>query len=63
MVDELVFETTPEGFDEGVDVAVTLAAHGGDESVLREHLAISGTGELAAAIGVKEEFFGEPAVA
>ena len=29
MIDEFVFEAAPEGFDEGVIVAVALAAHRG----------------------------------
>ncbi len=34
MVDQLVFEGTLEGFDEGVVVAVSFATHGSDEMVL-----------------------------
>ena len=34
MVDRLLFEGNPEGFDEGVVVAVSFATHGSDEMVL-----------------------------
>lgn len=46
VIDDLVFETAPEGFDEGVVVAVAFAAHGGDQTVLGEELPVSGTGKL-----------------
>jgi hypothetical protein len=32
MIDQLVFEAAPEGLDEGIVVAIALAAHGGDEN-------------------------------
>src|SRR5438067_2349682 len=55
MVDQLVFEAAPEGFDEGVVIAVALAAHGSNQAMLSEHMTVSGTGKLAAAIGVEDE--------
>ena len=55
MIDELVFEAAPEGFDKGVIVAVAFAAHGSEQSMLREQLAVGGAGELAPAIGVEDE--------
>ena len=38
MIDQLVFEAAPEGFDEGVIVAVAFATHGSEQAMLREHL-------------------------
>ena len=34
VVDQLVFKTAPEGFDEGVIIAVAWAAHGSAEAML-----------------------------
>ena len=34
MIDQLVFKATPEGFDEGVVVAVSFSTHGSNEMVL-----------------------------
>lgn len=42
VIDQLVFEAAPEGFDEGIVVAVALATHGGDQAVVREHVPIGG---------------------
>src|SRR5438128_7582406 len=55
MIDELVFEAAPEGFDEGVIVTVALATHGRAQTMLRQDLTVSGAGELAPTIGVKDE--------
>ena len=55
MIDQLVFDAAPKGFDKGVVVAVISATHGSDEVVLCQDLAISGAGELAAPIGMKDE--------
>ena len=55
VVDDFVFEAAPEGFDEGVVVAIAFAAHGSDEAVLSQKLPISRAGELGAAIGVNDE--------
>ena len=52
MIDQLVFETAPEGLDKGVIVAVALAAHGSEQTVLSEHLPVSCAGKLASPIGV-----------
>ena len=38
MVNDFVFETAPERFDEGVVVTVAFAAHGSDQAVLGEDL-------------------------
>ena len=35
VVDEFIFEAAPEGFDEGVIVAVALSTHGRTEIMLR----------------------------
>ena len=55
MVDQFVFERAPEGFDESVVVAVAFAAHGSEQAVLSEYLAIGSAGELTTAIGVDDE--------
>jgi hypothetical protein len=55
MVDQFVFEGAPEGFDEGVVVAVSFATHGSDEMVLSQDLPVSGTGERGAAVRVDDE--------
>ena len=55
VIDDFVFKAAPEGFDEGVVVTVAFAAHGSDQTVLGEDLAVSGTGELHPAIGVDDE--------
>ena len=62
MIDQLVFEAAPEGLDEGIVVAIALAAHGGDEPVLSQELPVSRAGELAAAIGEKAQSTGGPAL-
>jgi hypothetical protein len=41
MIDQLIFESAPEGFDEGVIIAVALAALGSDQAVLGQDLPIS----------------------
>ena len=53
--DGLVFQAAPEGFDEGVVVAVALAAHGGDQAVSGEFLPIGVAGKLGAAIRVDDQ--------
>ena len=55
MVNEFVFEHTPKGFDEGVVIAVAFAAHGREQTVLIEQLAVGCAGELGAAIRVDDE--------
>ena len=55
MINQLVFECAPEGFDKGVVVTIAFAAHGSDQPVLSEQLAVGGAGELATAIGVDDE--------
>ena len=55
MVDQLVFQATPEGFDEGVVIAVACAAHGSDEMVLSQEVPVSGASELGAAVRVDDE--------
>ena len=56
MIDQLVFEAAPEAFDKRVVVAVAFAAHGSEQAVLGEQLAIGRAGELATAIGVEDEW-------
>ena len=34
VVDDFIFKAAPEGFDEGVVVAISFATHGGGEAVL-----------------------------
>jgi len=55
MENEFVFERAPKGLDEGVVVAVALAAHGSKQTVLSEHLAVACAGELSSPIGVDDE--------
>ena len=55
MIDQFVFESAPKGFDKGVVVAVAFAAHGREQTVLGEHLAVGGAGELSSPIGVDNE--------
>ena len=55
VIDEFVFESAPEGLDVGIIVAIAFATHRRGKAVLSEHLAISGAGELATAIGVEDE--------
>jgi hypothetical protein len=62
VVDHFIFEAAPEGFDKGVVVAVAFPAHGSDQAMLSEELAISGAGKLRAAIGVDDEGPGGPAL-
>ena len=57
MVNEFVFEATPKRFNEGIVVAVALTSHRSEQSVLGQDMAISGAGELGAAIGVDDEWF------
>ena len=54
-IDEFVFKRAPERFHGGVIVAVAAAAHGGNEAVLVEDLAILRTGVLHATIGVMDQ--------
>jgi len=51
---ELVLEGAPEGFHDGVVVAVGLAAHGRSYVVVVQHGTIGGAGVLDASIGVME---------
>lgn len=55
VIDHFVFEAAPEGFDEGVIVAIAFAAHGRDETVLGEDLAVSRAGKLGASIRVDDK--------
>ena len=55
VVNQFIFEATKKAFDKSVIVAVAFASHGSGQIVLSEELAISGTGELATAIGVDDE--------
>ncbi len=55
MIDQLVFEAAPERFDEGVIVAVTGTTHGSEQTMLSQHLAVSGAGELTAPIEVDDK--------
>ena len=57
MVNEFVFEAAPKRFNEGIVVAVALTSHRSEQSVLGQDMAISGAGELGAAIGVDDEAF------
>lgn len=61
-VDQFQFEGAPEGFHEGVVVAVAFPAHGGDQAGLGQGGAIVVCGVLDAAIGVTEQVFGCVAV-
>jgi hypothetical protein len=62
VIDQLVFEAAPERLDKSVIVTVALAAHGSDEAVLGQDLAISGAGELRSAVGVDDKFSRRPAL-
>jgi hypothetical protein len=55
VIDDFMFEAAPEGFDEGVVVAVAFATHGSNQTMLEEEWPVSGTGELHAALGVDDE--------
>ena len=55
VVDNFVFKAAPEGFDEGVVVAIAFATHGSDQAVLSQDLPVSGAGELHAAIRVDDK--------
>ncbi len=55
VIDQFVFEAAPERLDKGVIVAVTGAAHGSEQTMLSQDLAISDAGELTAPIGVDDE--------
>ena len=61
-IDQFPFEGTPEAFHGGVVVAITRAAHGGDQACPCEGVAIIGGGILDPAIGVAEELGGRLAV-
>ena len=52
MINQLVFESAPEGFDKGVVVTVAFAAHGSEQTVLSEQLSVGCAGELSSPIGV-----------
>jgi len=56
MVDDFVFKAAPEGFDEGVIVAVASAAHRSNQPMLSKELPVSSAGELGAAIGVNDRW-------
>ena len=49
------FKRAPEGFHDGVVVAVCFAAHAGNQSVLLERLAVGSAGILYATIGVMDD--------
>ena len=55
MIDQLVFKAAPKGFNEGVVVAVSWTAHGSNQAVLGQELAVGATGELGATIRVEDE--------
>ncbi len=55
VVDGLVLQAAPKRLDEGVVVAVALAAHRGNEAVVGEDLAVRGAGKLGAAVGVHDQ--------
>ena len=57
VVNEFVFEAAPERLNKGIVVAVTLASHGSEQSILSQNVAVSGAGELGSAIGVEDEGF------
>jgi hypothetical protein len=63
MVDQFVFEAAPERLDKGVIVAVALAAHRSEQTVLGQHLAVSRAGELGATIRVDDEWASGPTLA
>ena len=55
MINHFVFESAPEGFDKGVVVAVAFTAHGSNEPMVSNELAVGSAGELATAIGVDDK--------
>lgn len=55
VIDHFVFEAAPEAFDKGVIVAIAFAAHGSDQTVLGQDLAVGRTGKLHAAIRMDDE--------
>ena len=55
MINQLVFECAPEGFDKGVVVTIAFAAHGSEQTMLSEHLSVGCAGELSSPIGVDDE--------
>jgi hypothetical protein len=55
MVNQFVFEAAPKRLDEGIVVAVALASHRSEQSVLSQNMAVSGAVELGATIGVNDE--------
>ena len=55
MIDEFVFEAAPERLDEGVIVAVGLATHGSEQSVLGQDLPVSRAGKLGSTIRVDDK--------
>ena len=55
MINQLVFESAPEGFDKGVVVTIAFAAHGREQTVLSEQLSVGCAGELSSPIGVDDE--------
>jgi hypothetical protein len=63
VVDHFVFETAPEGFDEGVVVAVSFAAHGSDEPMLGQDLPVSDAGKLNSASHKHSQIYGASAPA
>jgi hypothetical protein len=63
VVNKFVFKAAPKRLNEGVVVAVALAGHGSEQSVLGQNLPISSAGELSATIGVNDEESSGPALA
>jgi hypothetical protein len=55
VIDDFVFQAAPEGFDEGVIVAIAFATHGSDETVMGEDLPVSRAGKLRTSIGVDDK--------
>lgn len=55
LIDDLVFEAAPEGFDVSVIVTVAFAAHGGDQFMLGQDLSERSTGELQSTVRVDDE--------
>lgn len=62
VIDQLVFEAAPKRFNEGVVVAVALAAHGGDQAVLGEHLSVGVAGKLGPTIRMHDQPRGRPSL-
>ena len=56
-INELQLERAPEGFHGGVVVAAGFAAHRRQGLGLRQRVAVIGTGVLAAAVGMKHQFW------